>query len=321
MRTPQLDLGRRPAWVSDTLFPFRSHFIEIADHNVHYVDEGSGPTLLLLHGNPTWSFLYRDVIARLAPDFRCVALDYPGFGLSIAASGYRFRPEEHGRVVARFIEALDLREVLVMVQDWGGPIGLSAAASLPERLAGLVIGDTRAWPDGLPVFERAQSRFWGSPAGRALNRRFNLFVNLMLPLGHARRKLTAEEMDHYRRPLGDRQARERANILSGSITRRADFLSEVERGLARLAHLPALIVWGEKEIGFTPRDRERFEEAFPNHRTVMLPGAGHFIQEDAPDEIAAAIQERFGSRRPVRSAEPSSPAPRSTSHLAKGVMP
>jgi haloalkane dehalogenase len=82
------DTGR-PAWVDDELFPFESRFIAIDGHTVHYVDEGSGPTLLLLHGNPTWSFVYRDVIRALRDEFRCVALDYPGFGLSSPRAGYR----------------------------------------------------------------------------------------------------------------------------------------------------------------------------------------------------------------------------------------
>src|SRR5207302_11174538 len=85
----------RPAWVDDGLFPFESRFVTIDGHTVHYVDEGSGPTLLLLHGNPTWSFDYRDVIRALRDQFRCIALDYPGLGLSSARPGYRYLPEEH----------------------------------------------------------------------------------------------------------------------------------------------------------------------------------------------------------------------------------
>lgn len=90
----------RPVWVDDELFPFESRFVAIDGHTVHYVDEGSGPTLLMLHGNPTWSFVYRDVIAALRDEFRCVAIDYPGFGSSSARSGYRYLPEEHTESLA-----------------------------------------------------------------------------------------------------------------------------------------------------------------------------------------------------------------------------
>ena len=90
--------GTRPTWVDDELYPFRSRFVEIDGHVLHYVDEGEGPTLLLYHGNPTWSFLYRDVVAGLCDRFRCVAFDYPGFGLSSAAAGYGFTVAEHADV-------------------------------------------------------------------------------------------------------------------------------------------------------------------------------------------------------------------------------
>ncbi|MGW3964247.1 alpha/beta fold hydrolase [Amycolatopsis sp. NPDC005003] len=98
--------GGRPAWVDDELFPFESRFVAINGHTVHYVDEGAGPTLLLLHGNPTWSFVYRDVIRALREEFRCVALDYPGFGLSSPRPGYRYLPEEHAQVVAAHLQTL-----------------------------------------------------------------------------------------------------------------------------------------------------------------------------------------------------------------------
>ena len=101
---------RRPDWVDDELFPFESRFVELDGAHVHYVDEGAGPTLLMLHGNPTWSFLYREIIASLRDRFRCVALDYPGFGLSTAPPGYGFTAREHSDVVARFVAELDLTD-------------------------------------------------------------------------------------------------------------------------------------------------------------------------------------------------------------------
>src|SRR3954451_6985259 len=115
------DAGR-PAWVDDGLFPFESRFVSIGGHTVHYVDEGSGPTLLLLHGNPTWSFLYRNVILGLRDRFRCIAVDHPGFGLSTAPDAYTFTPAEHAETLEQLVLQLDLTDVTLMVQDWGGPI-------------------------------------------------------------------------------------------------------------------------------------------------------------------------------------------------------
>src|ERR671916_778367 len=117
----------RPDWVDEALYPFDDHWLRARGALVHYVDEGGGTPILMVHGNPTWSFLYRDVIRGLSGNgFRCVALDLPGFGLSTAAPGYSFRPQEHATVVARLVELLDLRDYVLMGQDWGGPIGIAA---------------------------------------------------------------------------------------------------------------------------------------------------------------------------------------------------
>lgn len=281
--------SRRPGWVSGELFPFRSRFLALDGSTVHYVDEGEGPILLMLHGNPTWSFVYRDVILRLRDRFRCVALDYPGFGLSTAAAGYRYSPEEHAAVVATFVERLDLNGVTPVVQDWGGPIGLSAAARAPERYDGLVIGNTWAWPVNGDLHFELFSRLMGGFIGRALIRRLNLFVNAMIPAGHRRRKVSVEEMVHYRSALDTRARRHASAVLPQAITAGREFLAGVERGLAAVAHLPALIVWADRDIAFRHAERQRWEALLPHHTTVALEGVGHYLQSDAPDEFADAI--------------------------------
>ena len=280
----------RPDWVDHRLFPFRSRFLELDGCQVHYVDEGSGPILLMLHGNPTWSFLYRNIIRGLAASWRCVALDYPGFGLSTARPGYDLRPASHARVVEAFVKALDLTGVTLMVQDWGGPVGLWVASRDPARFAGLVIGNTWAWPvSGDPHFERF-SRLMGGPIGRFFIARFNAFVNVLIPLGVRRAKLSREVMAHYRAPLREHHRRMATAIFPREIIESGTFLAEVEADLTRLAHLPALIVWGDADQAFRDRERERFERTFAEHRTVVLRGAGHFIQEDAADEIVNELQ-------------------------------
>src|SRR4051794_6216260 len=149
--THRPDEGPRPGWVPEQLYPFESHYADVDGARVHYVDEGSGPTLLLLHGNPTWSFLYRDVIAGLRDRFRCIALDYPGFGLSRAAPGYGYTAAEHAGVVERLVQQLDLRDVTMIVQDWGGPIRLAAAPRQADRLHAFVLGNTPARPESDPA--------------------------------------------------------------------------------------------------------------------------------------------------------------------------
>lgn len=286
---PEPGVMRRPRWFPEARLPYASRRIDLDGAVLHYLDEGEGPALLLLHGNPTWSFLYRDVIRGLAGRFRCVALDYPGFGLSHAAAGYDFRPASHARVVERFVEALGLRDLTLVGQDWGGPIGLAVAARHAERMRALVLGNTWAWPvNGDPHFERF-SWLMGGPVGRLAIRHFNAFVNLLVPAGVKRRRLAPDVMAAYRAPTALAPRRMATAVFPREIIRSRDFLAEVEAGLPRLAHLPVLLLWGDRDIAFRESERQRLEAALPRHRTVLLHGAGHFIQEDAPEAMARAI--------------------------------
>ncbi len=282
------DAGR-PAWLPERLFPFRSRYITVEGCRLHYIDEGAGPTLLLLHGNPTWSFVYRDIVRGLSGRFRCVAPDYPGFGLSTAPPGYDYTPAAHAAIVERFVLALDLQGLGLMVHDWGGPIGFGVAARHPERFRALIVGDTFAWPVGDDPLLRLFSRFMGGAPGAFLIRNFNAFVNLLIPLSVWRRRVPAEVMAAYRGPFRRRAARAPIHVFARELLGSRDYLAGVEAGLPRLAGLPALIVWGDRDPAFRARQRRRFERAFPRHRTVVLHGAGHYIQDDAAAEIVAAI--------------------------------
>jgi haloalkane dehalogenase len=278
----------RPDWVDDTLFPFDSHFAEIDGNVVHYVDVGEGPTLLLYHGNPTWSFLYRDLIIRWRDRFRCVAFDYPGMGLSSAAPAYGYTAAEHADVAEAFVEQLDLTGITPMVQDWGGPIGLSVAGRHPDRYRALIIGNTWVWP-GADLRTRAFSGLLGGPVGRFLIGRWNVFVTRIIPRGHTRRDLTDAEMAQYEGPYPDAESRTPTHVFPREIITGEALVQEAESALQQLADLPALIVWGTEDIAFRDDTRRRWEASLTDATTVLLDGAGHYIQDDAPDEIAHAV--------------------------------
>ncbi|MGV0646087.1 alpha/beta fold hydrolase [Mycolicibacterium sp. XJ2546] len=289
-----MTVTHRPAWVDDTLFPFDSRYLDIAGHRVHYVDEGSGPTFLFLHGNPTWSFLYRDVIASLRDEFRCIAMDYPGFGLSTAAPGYRFLPAEHAQVTAEFVETLGLADVTLVAHDWGGPIGLATVHRLRRRFHRLVLANTAGWPvDALRV--QVMSHLVGGPVGRLLIRRFNLFVKMMIPVGHRLTKPTSAEMAHYQKALDSPARRQASAVFPREITGSRAFLADVEAGLADLAALPTLIIWADVDIAFGDNELRRWESTFTDHHTVIVEGAGHFVPSDAPEQFAAAIRDWYGT--------------------------
>jgi haloalkane dehalogenase len=280
----------RPAWVPDGLYPFQSHYADVAGARVHYLDEGTGPPLLLLHGNPTWSFLYREIVAGLRDRYRCIAVDYPGFGLSSATRGYGFTPAEHAEVLERLVVRLELSDVTMMVQDWGGPIGFAVATRQPERFAAFVIGNTWAWPKSDPGTQLF-SRLLGGPIGRRLILNRNLFVERILPGGVRRGVLSDAVMDAYRGPFPTPGSRRPTAVLPQQILASRPFLAEIERRLPRLRDRPALLVWPTKDVAFGDRERRRWEQLFPDHRTVLLEGAGHYIQEDAAPEIVTAIRD------------------------------
>lgn len=280
----------RPTWVDETEYPFESHVLEIDGNHIHFIDAGEGPTLVFVHGNPVWSYEYRDVVKALASSFRCIALDLSGFGLSEAAPSFSHLPSAHSDVLAQLIERLDLRDYTIVVQDWGGPIGLSAALATPERLSGVVISNTWAWPvNGNPGFEKFSS-LMGGPIGHFGSKYFNAFVNVVLPVSHKRRKLSRAEKRHYRKALPAGR-RDPTWILPKQIIASSDFLAALEVRLPELSALAALIVWGDKDDAFQGPELERWQQLLPNATTVVLEGVGHFAPSEAPVEFATAVRE------------------------------
>ena len=283
-------IGGRPGFdIPQQLFPVEHRFLDLDGARIHYVDEGTGDTLLLLHGNPSWSFLYRKIIAALKSDFRCVALDFPGYGLSDAAPGYHFTPSEHSDVLERFVDRLRLKDVTMMVQDWGGPIGLGLGGRRPELVRRLIIGNTFAWPLAAQRRIRVFSWIMGGPIGRSLTSAFNFVPRAFFTRGFAERP-PPEVLDMYLAPWRDRARRTVAVIAPRQLIRATSYLREVEAGLPKLADRPALIVWGLRDVAFRDAERQRFERSFPKHTTVLFDDASHFLQEDVGDQIAQAIK-------------------------------
>jgi haloalkane dehalogenase len=279
---------------SPQLFPFQSRWHESNGVRVHYVDEGSGPAILMCHGNPTWSFLYRNVIAGLRDRFRCIAVDYPGFGLSDRPDGYTYTPAEHASVVGRLVDQLGLEGFIVMGQDWGGPIGSSVATDRAERLAGSVFMNTWYWPAdrfAMKAFSRVMS---SSPMQRRILEK-NFFVERLIPSGTSR-KLSEEEMDHYRGVQPTPEARQGVAVFPRQILAASPWLGELaQRTPQTLGEKPMLLFWGMRDRAFGAKKViERWQSDFPDGELHKLRDANHFIQEDAPEEIASAVTAKFG---------------------------
>jgi haloalkane dehalogenase len=278
-----------PSFTPDpTLYPFRSRWLDSSAGRLHFIDEGEGAPILFLHGNPTWSFLYRGVVTRLRRRFRCVAIDYPGFGLSEHPDDYDYAPREHAEVVSELIEELDLRRLTIVGHDWGGPIGMKVALDQVARLRALVMSNTWYWPAdrwSLRAFSRAMS---SAPFQKLIAER-NFFVNRVLPAGMRRRPEHAV-LEHYRGVLPTPESRTGVAALPPQIMEASFWLGEIEHAVPRvLCGFPLLLAWGVHDFFFTPHFMERFRSDFREVTMARLDG-GHYVQEDAPQELAQAIE-------------------------------
>ncbi len=276
------------------LYPFQSRWFDSSRGRLHYIDEGEGPPLLLCHGNPTWSFLYRDIVVVLRDRFRCIAPDYLGFGLSDRPSGFGYKVDEHARVIGEFVDHLGLDGYLTMGQDWGGPISMAVNVDRADRVRGIVLGNTWFWPaDTLTT--KIFSVVMGSPPMQYAILHRNFFVERLIPAGTQHRP-SATVMEHYRAVQPSPEARKGVAEMPKQILAARPLLARLaEEVPAKLGTKPALLVWGMKDFAFRPGPTiPRMRAAFPDNVLVELPDAKHFIQEDAPESIAAAIVERFG---------------------------
>jgi cis-3-alkyl-4-acyloxetan-2-one decarboxylase len=277
-------------------FPFEAHFLRAGKTNLHYVDEGPSEAapLLFLHGNPTWSYLWRRPIADLSGrGHRCVAIDHMGFGRSEKPprmSAYTL--ERHVENTLAAIDSLDLRDVTLVAHDWGGPIGLGAMLERPERLRALVLMNTWAWelPSWLPPFIR---EFRTEGLGEILALGGNLFVE-SIPGGMARRDADPVMMEAYRAPFPDYWSRVGTLAFQRDIPMTERDRSGREMGSIheRLPELdvPVLLVWGMRDPVFQPVFLDQWRELFPEAEVAEIEDASHFVVEDRPDAVTGAIE-------------------------------
>lgn len=276
--------------VNSHLFPFKSRFITLeSGHHIHFIDEGEGPVLLMLHGNPTWSFLYRKMISELKADFRCIAPDLPGFGLSEAVEGFNFSAASHYQVLEQFLETLDPKSFILVAQDWGGPLGLRLAEKFPHKIKGAILGNTWAWPLKGNFRYEMFSRINGGALGRWMASAFNGVWKVFMSRGFYF-NLSKDEMEMFRAPFALKKNRIQTSVFPRELIRAFEFEQVLEKDLKIIQHIPVLFSWGTKDFAFQSDALKRFQLYFSNHKTVLLE-AGHFWQYDQGEQAAEAIRE------------------------------
>jgi len=274
-------------------YPFLSRFLDVDGGRMHYVDEGprDAAPVLMLHGNPAWSFLYRRLVKALAGEHRCVAPDHIGCGLSDKPADWRYDLVGHVRNLEKLVLALDLRDMTLVVHDWGGPIGLGFARRHPERIARLVITNTAAFPGKAPLRLRVCRAPWIGPF---LVQRLNAFAGTAPTLA-VRRPLSAAARAGFALPYrtaADRVAVARfvQDIPLSPRDRSWAELAAIEASLERFRALPVCLLWGERDFVFTPAFREEWQKRLPAAEVHRLEDAGHWFHEDEPAEVEHIIR-------------------------------
>ncbi len=289
------------------LYPFPPHLFDRgADVRMHYLDEGSGPPVLMVHGNPSWSFYYRNLVLALRGTHRCIVPDHIGMGLSDKPGDedYDYTLAQRINDLEALVVSLDLREPLTLVvHDWGGMIGLGWAIRHPEQIARLVILNTAAFP--LPVGKRLPwlLKLTRTPLGALLVRGFNAFAWGTARVGCTRRRMTREISAAYRAPY-DSWANRIATLrfVQDIPLHLGDpayaLVHHVAGNLALFKNTPALIVWGGKDFVFDDTFLAQWREHLPAAKLRYLADAGHYVLEDAADEVIPLIADFVKSSHP-----------------------
>lgn len=282
-----------PNWLDREAYPFASRYFETEHGRIHYVDEGAGQPIVMVHGNPTWSFIYRKFIKALSGTYRCIALDHLGFGLSDKPVDLAYTPTLHARNVEALITHLNLGDnIILMVQDWGGPTGLSYAFNHPGKVRQVILFNTWAWPvNGDPHFERF-SGMMASRFGRFLNLRLNFFVRVIMRLATAdRRAMPASVMRQYKAPLARPEDRHACAAFPAQITQASAFLDTLWRKRENIAHIPFLILWGGKDIAFRSEELDQWRSTLQQYELTYFPNTGHYVQEEKFEESLPVIKD------------------------------
>lgn len=277
-----------PVWLDSEQYPFTPKRLNVGAGEMSYIDEGKGPVLLMVHGTPSWSFLYRDIIKSLSTNYRCIAIDHLGFGLSDKPEDFDYTPMAHAKNLEVFIEKLELKSINLIVHDFGGPIGLSYAVNQPENISSIVIMNTWMWH--FKSLGQA-GRLMANPLGRFLYKTLNFSINILLKNSGVANKanLPPEIFEHYKSPFKDPNSREALFALINTIDIANPWFDTLWKKKAELKDKPTLLAWGMKDKLIPIEFLQKWREVFDKPEVLEFEEAGHFLQEEVSTELAEGI--------------------------------
>lgn len=251
---------------------------------MHFVDEGQGETILFVHGTPSWSFEYRHLIKAFSSGYRCIAPDHLGFGLSDKPADYSYGTPRHATSLGLLIQHLNLKNITLVVHDFGGPIGLHYAVNHPDNVRRLVLLNTWLWSSqGEPEFEKNR-KILNSPWLPFLYRYLNFSARFLVPKSFGdRSKLNRLIHRHYTRPFGKPSQRLGTLAFARSLLHDQAWFEGLWMKRACITDKPTLLLWGMKDPFVGGKFLDKFADHFFYRRVVRLEEAGHFPQEECPE--------------------------------------
>lgn len=291
-RTDRIRPLARPAWLPESVWPFQTSTFNVEGCNIAITDVGQGPVLLFVHTG-FWSFIWRDVILRLAPDFRCICFDAPGTGQSDRLPTDSITLERASRALTAVIHALDLKDITLVVHDLGGPSGIAGAARVPDRIRGLCAVNAFAWKPSGGAF-RGMLALMGSTAMREVSAWTGILARITAsPFGVGRHLDIASRKAFYA-GIGRQGVRAFHGYLRDARQSQTIY-QQLDRTLTGpFRRLPVLTIFGERNdpLGFQPRWKELFSDA----RQVVVTAGNHFPMCDDPDLVASSIRQLHRDR-------------------------
>ena len=281
-------------------FLFESKFIKIDGYKIHYVEKGEGEPILFIHGNPTSSYLWRNILPTVAnvTGKRGIALDLLGFGKSDKPD-IEYTLKLHNHIVEKFIEELGLDSLTLVLHDWGGPLGMHYAVHHPKKIKAIALMETFMWDmrwQAFPVLLRVIFWLLRSPAGFFLIQVMNIFINQFIPAGVVNKdKLTDEVMRNYREPFPTIKSRRAIRVfpkllpINGKPRASAEVMKEIETGLSSFT-CPMLWILNEQG-SLTEKDIPWLREKIPQITTKNFGQGKHFMQEDNPEKLSQILSD------------------------------
>ena len=277
------------------LYPFKSHFFTLNEqksHRLHYIDEGRGETVVMLHGNPTWSFYYRNLVLHLKSDYRCLVPDHIGCGLSDKPQSYNYCLQQHIDNILQWLKGINIGYFHLVVHDWGGAIGMGVATRWPASVRSITVLNSAAFLSQRMPFRIALCR---TKIGSWAVRHWNVFAKAATVMA-VKEPLSPDVKAGYLYPYDSPQHRIAVDRFVRDIPMEPshpsyEVLKNIQEHLWLLEGKPCLLAWGMRDFCFTPEFLSVWQQYFPKAESYQFQNAGHYVLEDAKEEILPLIRQ------------------------------